>query len=84
MVEGLKHKKYQERLNILNLTTLEKRRARGDLIETFKLLKGKEDIDFHRFFQLQKSRYNLRGTAWHCTFQMSEQHCEKAFSVIVF
>ena len=43
------------------MTTLEARRARGDLIETFKLLKGKEDVDFNKFFQLQQCCYNLRG-----------------------
>ena len=61
MVDGLKHRSYHERLHVLNVTTLEARRARGDLIETFKLLKGKEDVDFNKFFQLQLCCYNLRG-----------------------
>ena len=35
-VKGLKNKCYTDRMRILNLTTLEKRRKRGDLIEAYK------------------------------------------------
>jgi hypothetical protein len=40
MVEGLSKRDYEDRLMSLGLTSLEKRRQRGDLIETFKLLTG--------------------------------------------
>jgi ribonucleases P/MRP protein subunit RPP40 len=50
MVHGLKGKQYEERLKILGLTTLEKRRQRSDLIEIFKILTGKEDLDSEKFF----------------------------------
>ena len=33
-------------------TTLKRRRIRGDLIETFKVLPGKENVDSETFFQL--------------------------------
>ena len=36
---------YEERLKLLKLTTLEKRRQRGDLVEVYKIFTGKEDID---------------------------------------
>ena len=36
---NLRKKEYEERLNKLKLTTLEKRRKRGDLIEFFKIIK---------------------------------------------
>jgi len=36
---------YEKRLDTLKLKTLEKRRLRGDLIEMFKLLTGRENID---------------------------------------
>jgi len=36
---------YEDRLNILKLTTLEIRRLRGDLIEVFKMFKGFDNLD---------------------------------------
>jgi len=41
MVEGLKKLPYETRLKRLGIYTLEKRRLRGDLTETFKILTGK-------------------------------------------
>ena len=52
LVPNLRYKTYEERLKYLNLTTLETRRLRGDLIEVFKILKGIDDIDYHNFFTL--------------------------------
>jgi len=48
-------------LEALKLTTLEKRRLRGDLIEVFKLLMGRENIDHTHLFQLDDTCYNTRG-----------------------
>ena len=45
LVIGLKEFTYEERLTQLKLHRLEEWRLRGDLIETFKLLTGKENID---------------------------------------
>ena len=52
MVSGLKGKTYEERLKELGLTTLEARRERGDMIEVFKILTGKEDVDPGAWFTL--------------------------------
>ena len=41
---------YAQRLKKLGWTTLEKRRTRGDLIETFKILHDLENLDKHKFF----------------------------------
>jgi len=38
---------YKERLSAVGLTTLEERRDRGDLIQTYKLTKGLEQVDNH-------------------------------------
>ena len=40
MIDGIGLKPYEERLKILKLTTLIERRARGGLIEVFKIFKG--------------------------------------------
>ena len=52
MVEGLEGYSYEDRLRILGLTTLETRFLRADLIEVFKILRGFENLDPDRFFQV--------------------------------
>ena len=50
MVEGLEGYSYSDR--ILGLTTLETRFLRADLIEVFKILRGFENVDPEKFFQV--------------------------------
>ena len=52
MVEGLEGYSYSDRLRILGLTTLETRFLRADLIEVLKILKGFENVDPGKFFQV--------------------------------
>ena len=54
-------KKYEEELKIFGLHSLQQRRIRGDLIETYKILTGKERADNQRFFQLATDSHGLRG-----------------------
>jgi len=61
LVDSLSKVNYSERLNTLGLKTLETRRLRGDLIETYKLLTHKERIDPNQFFSVSDSEYALRG-----------------------
>ena len=49
---GLEGYSYSDRLRILGLTTLETRFLRADLIEVFKILKGFENVDPGKFFQV--------------------------------
>ena len=58
LVIALKEFAYEERLKQLKLYRLEERRLRGDLIEIFKLLAGKENIDPDQFFNIDLN--NLR------------------------
>ena len=47
---------YKERLKRLKLTTLEDRRIRGDMIQTYEILTGKEKIDQNKFFNVIQDR----------------------------
>ncbi|MGL5754740.1 MAG: RNA-directed DNA polymerase [Paraclostridium sp.] len=62
MVEGQKGKSYKERLAHLGLFSLSRRRLRGDLIETFKALKGLNGIKHSVGFDLVTGG-NTRGHA---------------------
>ena len=59
MIPTLKGLSYHQRLSALNLTTLETRRLRGDLIEVFKILKGFDRVNYSRMFSFAAN--NLRG-----------------------
>ena len=50
LVPTLNDLPYEERLKALDLHTLDKRRERGDLIETFRMLKSLERVDSGKFF----------------------------------
>ena len=56
MVKGLKGKSYEDRLRICGLTTLHRRRIRGDLIETFKIMTGREGVKREDFFQIDEGQ----------------------------
>ncbi len=45
LAPNLMDKTYEERLLALNLTTLELKRERGDLITVYRMMKGMEDLD---------------------------------------
>ena len=53
---------YEERLSILGMRTLQDRRLRGDLIETFKILSGLSDVKYQTWFSLAKDQVDLVGT----------------------
>src|SRR6218665_473756 len=48
MIQGFKYLSYEERVIRCGLTTLEKRRSRGDFIEAYKIITGKESIQWER------------------------------------
>ena len=55
LVPELKNLPYEDRCKQFNITSLEKRRLRGDLIETFKIIHGHENVDRNIFFEMADS-----------------------------
>ena len=66
MVTNLRGRSYEERLAELEMVTLEKRRLRGDLIQTYKVLSGKDDVDASTWFNLpeyKEGQVSTRATS---------------------
>jgi len=62
LVPGLRKYSYPVRLQKIGITLLVERRVRGDMIvEVYKLLSGKEQVDHKQFFTLADMPYALRG-----------------------
>ena len=61
LVPGLRKYSYPVRLQKIGITSLVERRVRGDMIEVYKLLTGKEQVDHKQFFTLADTPYDLRG-----------------------
>ena len=60
MVPKLRKFGYSTRLRMLGITSL-KERVRGDMIEVYKLMTGKEQISPGQFFAPAGANYKLRG-----------------------
>lgn len=63
LVKEFRKLSYEDRLRKLKLTSLVDRRLRDDLIETYKIVTGKENVRKEDFFVFSDTGYNLRG---HC------------------
>ena len=66
LVPRLKNNSYEERLDILNIYRLEQRRLRGDLIETFKILTTRENINSKIFFTRRNPNQSQEVTPQNC------------------
>ncbi|MDZ1603208.1 reverse transcriptase family protein, partial [Klebsiella pneumoniae] len=56
MLPGMENRSYEERLSVLGLFSLERRRMRGDLIEVYKMIRGIDRVDSQRLFpQVEQS-----------------------------
>ena len=58
LVPELRSMTYEKRLEKLGLTSLEDRRIRGDMIETYKIMTGKNDVNRDILFKLAPIRGN--------------------------
>jgi len=63
LVIAVKHFKYEERLEQLNLPTLKYRRIRGDMVEIYKIFSGKYDDIVNSWLTGRhvESSYDLRN-----------------------
>ena len=79
MVEGLKDVDYENRLKIIGLQSLENRRIRGDLIEAYKIITGKEKVEVSDFFKLNEVSHDLRGHMYKLAVERSRLEVRKHF-----
>jgi hypothetical protein len=80
-LQGLKNKTYEERLLILGIDSLEKRRLRADLHLTYCLLHNKLDFDFSTFFELRVEN-KTRFHPFKLTMPCIKKDCRKYFFAI--
>ena len=64
MLPGMKDKPYEERLKELGLPSLAYKRSRGDMIETFKIVKGLYDEEVCGDIFTRRSGPSTRGHNW--------------------
>lgn len=62
LVPELRNMTYEKQLEELNLTELVDRRIRGDMIETYKIISGKEGLNPSNFFQMSRNLRPRNGT----------------------
>ena len=55
-IEGIRNLHYEPQIKKLNLTTLEKRRYRSDLIETFKIINDCDNLNSDLFFTYDEGK----------------------------
>ena len=62
MISGLTGGTYEERLAECGLTTLEERRTRGDLIQTWKIIHGIDSVERSTWFQMVTDEDTMHRT----------------------
>ena len=78
-MSGIGSLSYAERLSRLGLTTLHARRDRGDMIETFKIVTGKVDVEPNIWFTSMTDREgaaSTRATSGHLNLARREAKSE--------
>ena len=62
MIPGLRGS-YEDKLRELRMTTLQRRRERGDMIQTWRILTGKDRVDPAIWFRLQEDQLREGATS---------------------
>ena len=78
LVSEITHLSYPNRLKFLGLHTLEYRRLRADLIQVYKILTKKDDVDPEMFFQIRGNE-RTRGHKFKLNKQRSNTNIRKHF-----
>ena len=79
LVPELRKLTYDQRLQKLGLTTLETRRRRGDLIETLKIMTGKNKLCSEQFFRRSSTGHCTRGHSLKLEKQLSRLDLRRYF-----
>ena len=75
-VSGTAGMSYEQRLDYVNLTTLEARRHRGDLIQTWKYLHCKQDVDPLSLFVMSNQAISRPTRSNSKPLSLKEQNCK--------
>ena len=62
MIPGMRGS-YEDKLRVLGMTTLQRRRERGDMIQTWRILTGKDRVDPANWFILQEDQVREGATS---------------------
>ena len=62
MIPSLRGDSYEEKLRELNLMSLESRRNRTDMVTTYKILTGKDNVDPGTWFEMYGTLTDLPET----------------------
>ena len=79
LVEDLSQVGCVGKLKFIGVQSLEKRRLRGDLIETFKIITGIEKVDATDFFKFSEGKYNRRGHKYMLSVERSRLEIRRHF-----
>ena len=62
-LEKVQKRSYKDKLRVLGMTTLQRRRERGDMIQTWRILTGKDRVDPANWFILQGDQVREGATS---------------------
>ena len=75
MTSGLQAKTYEEKLVECGMTTLEERRVRGDMIQTWKVLNRYDNVDEKLWFERVDTEREISTRLSSCTLNLKTRNC---------